>query len=198
MTIDHAASQWPARGRRAPLPSGPWRMGLLLPLGMGPVHAHAHVKWFSNVVNCSSTPLSPGSVLTHPLFLALWLAAALTLCAVFTVERRILPHFETLHQAHADWKQRFSRHSAWLLRIGVAVYFLSLFTHEGPARIVLTPELKTSGTWVGAVQLAIAVLVLWKRTVPLAIAGMLSLYAHGVWSATATVCRCRELRRSDC
>lgn len=183
MTIDPSPAQRPARTHRARLTEGPLRMGLLSLLGMGPVHAHAHVKWFSNVVNCSSTPLPPSSVLTRPLFVVLWLAALLTMWGVFTVERRILPRFETLHQLHADWKQRFSRHSAWLLRIGVAVYFLSLFMHDGPARIVLTPELKTAGPWVGVVQVAIAVLVLWKRTVPLAIAGMLSLYAHGVWSA---------------
>lgn len=183
MTIDPTPLPPPDRSWRLAWNTGPMRMGLISLLGMGPLHAHAHVKWFSSVVNCSSTPLPAASVLTRPLFVMLWLAALLTLWGVFTIERRVLPRFETLHQLHADWKQRFSRHSAWLLRIGVAVYFLSLFTHEGPARIVLTPELKTAGTWVGVVQLAIAILVLWKRTVPLAIAGMLTLYAHGVWSA---------------
>ncbi|MFX4454870.1 hypothetical protein ABTA67_20575, partial [Acinetobacter baumannii] len=69
-----------------------------------PTGAHAHVKWFSNVVNCGATPLSPLSVLGTPLFIALWLAAVLVLCGVFLVERRVLPRFETLHQMHADWK----------------------------------------------------------------------------------------------
>ena len=135
MTIDSSVSQRFARPGRVPATSAPLRAGLLAALAMGPLHAHAHVKWFSNVVNCSSTPLPPSSVLTRPLFLVLWLAAILTLWVVFKVERRILPRFETLHHLHADWKQRFSRHSAWLLRIGVAVYFASLFTYDGTAPV---------------------------------------------------------------
>lgn len=152
-------------------------------IAASPTSAQAHVKWFSNVVNCANTPLPPWSVIGTPLFAALLIGAVLALLGVFTVERRVLPRFETLHQVHADWKQRFNRNAAWLLRIGVCVYFLSLFTHDSQARMVLTPELKAAGAWVGVVQLLIATLVLWKRTVPLAVLGMLSLYAYGVWAA---------------
>lgn len=185
MTIDLSGP--PTRPRNTHLTCTGWPSvlpGLLAGMAAAsPTGAQAHVKWFSNVVNCGATPLSPLSVLGTPLFIALWLAAVLVLCGVFLVERRVLPRFETLHQMHADWKQRFSRIAAWLLRIGVCVYFLSLLSHDSEARIVLTPELKAAGAWVGAVQLMIAVLVLWKRTVPLAVLGMVSLYAYGVWSA---------------
>lgn len=173
---------WRPSNQRAALPAV-LGTGLATLACAWPTSAQAHVKWFSNVVNCGATPLSPLAVLGSPLFVMLVLGALLTLCIVFMVERHILPRFETLHQVHADWKQRFSRNAAWLLRIGVCVYFVSLFTQDGQGRIVLTPELKTAGSWVGPVQLLIAALVLWKRTVPLAVLGMLSLYAHGVWAA---------------
>jgi len=176
------------RGRPRSRPWTPrWRSALPVAttglIAASPTGAQAHVKWFSNVVNCANTPLPPWSVIGTPLFVALLVGAVLALLGVFTVERRVLPRFETLHQTHADWKLRFNRSAAWLLRIGVCVYFLSLFNQDSAARIVLTPELKAAGAWVGVVQLLIATLVLWRRTVPLAVLGMLSLYAYGVWAA---------------
>lgn len=175
MTID------PPAGPRSLRHFTPLALGVGLTLGATP--AQAHVKWFSSVVNCGTTPLSPLDVLSRPLFLVLLAAAALTLLGVFLIERRTLPRFQAMHQQHAGWKQHFNLHAAWLLRIGVCVYFLSLLTQGGDQRIVLTPELSTRGTWVAVAQALIAALVLWRRTVPLACIGIVGLYAQGVWQA---------------
>jgi len=170
------------RGRRGPssaLPHLGWAGAPLLLCHPGP--AQAHVKWFSQVVNCGNTPMSPLQVIGSPLFLALFVAAILTLCGVFLVERRVLQRFQAIQQSHADWKQHFNRSAAWLLRLGVCIYFVSLLAHDSEPRIVLTPELTASGGWVPIAQALIAGLVLFRRTVPLAALGIVGLYAHGVW-----------------
>ncbi|HWM83486.1 MAG TPA: hypothetical protein VNQ56_15610 [Pseudolabrys sp.] len=58
-------------------------------------------------------------------------------------------------------------------------FFVALWTFGG---IILTPELKTSSALIPWLQLAIATGLLWRKTLPLSGAGIIVLFAIGVWN----------------
>ena len=74
-----------------------------------------------------------------------------------------------------------------LIRFGVGSYMLLLWARIGVApwstageEAVLTPELLAQAAWVGWLQLATAVMVVFRRTCPLGGLGMFALWAIGV------------------
>jgi hypothetical protein len=143
--------------------------------------AQAHVKWFSRVVDCNSVPLSPMEVITAPFFIVLYIAAVATMLGVFWVERQIHPRFQQANEQRAALKSQIGFWLAWLLRIGVALYFVLLVTYSGDKHMILTPELVSGAAWIPAVQLAISLAVLWRRTVALGAAGIVFLYGYAAW-----------------
>lgn len=144
--------------------------------------AHAHVKWFSKVVNCVSAPLSPLAVITQPYFLLVYLAAVLVMVGVFYTEKKILHRFEKANSAAAPLKSQISTWAARLLRVGVSVYFLSLIAYSTGTYMVLTPELSSTSSWVPGVQLIIALAVLWRRTEALAAMGIVCLFSYTMFT----------------
>ena len=66
-----------------------------------------------------------------------------------------------------------------IFRACTAFFFISIWAIGG---ILLTPELKTSSVWVGALQLGIAAGMLSRRTMPLSAAGIFVLFAIGMWN----------------
>jgi len=143
--------------------------------------AQAHVKWFSKVVNCMSTPLSPLEVLSAPYFVWVYLAAVITILGVYLVERRLQPRFEQINLAAAARKARISVWAGHLLRLGVAIYFVSLISYSTDRHMILTPELLTTASWVPGIQAVIALAVLWRRTTPIAAAGLVGLFGYAAW-----------------
>jgi hypothetical protein len=150
-------------------------------LALAATPAQAHVKWFSKVVNCISTPLSPLEVISAPYFVLVFLAAVATILGVFLIERRILPRFEQANHAAAARKARISVWAGHLLRVGVAVYFVSLISYSTDRHMILTPELLTTASWVPGIQAVIALTVLWRRTTPIAAAGLVWLFGYATW-----------------
>lgn len=154
---------------------------LLCALVSVPAPALAHVKWFSKVVDCISTPLRPEATLFSPLFMTLLSAALVTMVGVFYVETRMLGYFVKINQAASGLKRQISLYAARLLRLGVAIYFVAMALPAEQHRFILTPELITVERWVPAVQWLIALTVLWKKTMPIATLGIITLYAYAVW-----------------
>ncbi len=144
--------------------------------------AEAHVKWFSKIVNCMQTPLTPWTVFSSPYFLMLYLAAIGAMVGVFWAERRLLPKFERFNAGSRVLKTRVAFWAARLLRIGVAIYFLSLLQYAGEQFMVLTPELVSPAAWVPVMQVMIALSVLWRRTEALAALGIVCLFAFAIFS----------------
>jgi hypothetical protein len=140
--------------------------------------AQAHVKWFSKVVNCVSVPLSPLDVITAPYFITVYIAAVLAMAAVFLIDKRLSPRLDQWNDTFARQRQLVSQGAAHLLRVGVAIYFASLLLYGGDQHMILTPELLTSASWVPMVQRLIALTVLWRRTAPIAAAGIVALFAY--------------------
>jgi hypothetical protein len=65
-----------------------------------------------------------------------------------------------------------------IFRAACAFFFIAIW---GAGGILLTPELKTESTLVGAIQLGIAAGMLSRRTMPLSALGIFVLFGIGVW-----------------
>jgi hypothetical protein len=66
-----------------------------------------------------------------------------------------------------------------LVRVVLGFFFVSLWNMGG---IILTPELKTTVVWIPWLQLAIAAMLIWKRTLPLAGFGIVFLFGFATWT----------------
>jgi hypothetical protein len=66
-----------------------------------------------------------------------------------------------------------------IFRAGCAFFFIAIW---GAGGILLTPELKTDSTLIGAIQLGIAAGMLSRKTMPLSAAGIFVLFGVGVWN----------------
>ena len=142
--------------------------------------AAAHVKWFSMMANCASTPLTTLAVMSCPLFAAVAMAAFVAMFAVSSVDGRV----SRGHNAASRWAAWLDRGAGeWIvpvLRIGVAGYFVAIVVFFHGAPIILTIDLKTDAAWVPALQLAIAVAALHRRSASLAALGIAILFAYAV------------------
>jgi hypothetical protein len=66
-----------------------------------------------------------------------------------------------------------------ILRCSVAFFFIAIW---GLGGVLLTPELKTNSTLIGAIQLGIAAGMISRRTMPLSALGIFALYAVATWN----------------
>jgi hypothetical protein len=142
--------------------------------------AHAHVKWFSMMANCASTPIRTFDIISSPLFVSLTVAAFAVMFAVAAIDGRISRGDNLAVRAAARIDYEVANLIAPLLRVGVAIYFVSIVVYFYGSPITLTVELKTDATWVPALQLAIAAAVLVRRSAILAALGIVVLFAFSV------------------
>jgi hypothetical protein len=142
--------------------------------------AQAHVKWFSMMANCAATPITTLNLVSSPLFVALAVAAFAAMFAVAAIDGRI-SRGENLAVRLAAWIDREAVDLiAPLVRIGVALYFVSIVFYFYGSPIILTADLKTDATWVPVLQLAIAVTALTRRSSILSALGIVVLFAYAV------------------
>jgi hypothetical protein len=136
-----------------------------------PAAASAHVKWFE-AYEVASEPVPVSTTLALPYF---WLGLMLVLAffvATTLVERRAPGMAAT---RGLDWGTRPLRGNADSFMIAVmAAFFVALFAVGGS---YLTPELKTESELVPWAQLIIALLVILRRTRPLAALCIVLLWA---------------------
>lgn len=166
-------SKNPLAGRALlPFRSRPSALVAALIAGLAPAPAQAHVKWFSEF-SFADRPLTVGDVVT-PTFLALALLSIVVIGALVVLDRRL---------AGAAWYRRvaatlegYRDRSGLILRIAAGAVLLL----NWQADAMLVPELPASAAWVGWFQFALALLLLFRQTVPLAGLGMLGLYALGL------------------
>jgi hypothetical protein len=142
--------------------------------------AHAHVKWFSMMANCATTPITTLDVLSSPMFIGLALAAFAVMLAVAVLDGRISNGDNAAVRSAARIDHEAAKLIAPLVRIGVAIYFVSIVVYFYGAPIILTVELKTDAAWVPVLQLAIAAAVLVRRSAILAAVGIAVLFAYSV------------------
>lgn len=142
---------------------------LVFLLGL-PAAAHAHVKWFAPYI-VDAPPQSVVNTLQDPAF---WTALMLVL-AFFLATRAIeLSRFGAVALKGLDtltdplW-QRLDD----FVKVVIAAFFVAIFAVGG---IYLTPDLRTPSEWVSWIQLLIAGCIFWRRTQPLAAAGIVGLW----------------------
>ncbi len=142
--------------------------------------AHAHVKWFSMMADSASTPITTSNMISSPLFVGLTVAAFAAMFAVAAIDGWISRGDNLAVRAAAWVYHEAAKLIAPLLRIGVAIYFVSIVVYFYGSPIILTAELKTDAAWVPVLQLAIAATVLVRRSAILAALGIVVLFAYSV------------------
>src|SRR5215208_7028831 len=142
--------------------------------------ASAHVKWFSMMADCASTPITTLNIISSPLFAAFAVAAFAAMFAVAAIDLRISQGENLIARSSASIDREAAGLIAPLLRVGVAIYFVSVVAYFYGSPIILTVDLKTNATWVPLLQLAIAASVLFRRTAILAAMGIVALFAYAV------------------
>jgi hypothetical protein len=145
----------------------------LAALGAGAVFAlpaEAHVKWFAPyIVDAAPQPIS--ATLTNQWF---WTGIGLVLAfflAALAVERMALGRAvqSGLDRISAPLWSR----SDDFMRSSIAAFFVAIFAVGG---IYLTPDLKTDSELISWAQLLIAACVFSRRTMPIAAAGIITLW----------------------
>ncbi|MGX1101795.1 hypothetical protein AB7M47_000178 [Bradyrhizobium elkanii] len=135
--------------------------------------AEAHVKWFC-AYDVAGQPRGLENVLCLDFELLLGVA-------IFWLFAGCLIEPTSLGDATIRVMDRVTEglrlRTELMIRAVCAFFFISIWAVGG---ILLTPELKTTSPFVGALQLAIAAGMLSRRTLPLSAAGMVVLFGIGV------------------
>ena len=135
--------------------------------------ALAHVKWFSNF-SFSDQPLTMDQAVGTT-FLLLALVSMLVIGAMVYLDRRL---------AQTPWYSRInnrlkvqSKHSLTVIRVAAGAVLLMAWQADA----MLVPELSITATWIGWFQFLLALLLLFRKTVPLAGLGLILLYSIGIY-----------------
>ena len=133
--------------------------------------ASAHVKWFTHT-DGRDRPVAP-SVLLTPTFGAVLCVALLLVFAGFLLDGWIAkrwPHLLKVGRTTEAFEQR-------VIRAAAGAYFIFLSSLGG---IILTPDLRSAGTWLPVVQFLTALCLVWRRTCIAAGAAILILYGYAI------------------
>lgn len=137
--------------------------------------ASAHVKWFC-AFDVAGQPVGLDNVLC-PDFETLTGLSIVALMIGCLVEGTAVgtAMVDALNQA-----TRLIRENLEVIaRAACAFFFIAIW---GMGGVLLTPELKTDSTLIGALQLGIAAGMLSRRTMPLSALGIATLYAVAIWN----------------
>jgi hypothetical protein len=149
--------------------------GLSLLAFIVPTAARAHVKWFAPY-DVAQAPIGLTDVL-NPTFIELLVLTLLVLWTLCSLERTSVGGalLGSVDEVFILLRGKIDT----LIRGGTAAFFVAIWAHGG---IILTPELTTTVAATEWLQAAIAVCLLFRVTMPLSAAGIVILFAQGVWS----------------
>ena len=138
--------------------------------------AQAHVKWFSHY-SVPQQPLPLHRVFSATAFWQFNITAAIIMLLLGYLEPGTIAtaFMRSLDRMGAGLKPRIEA----LYRGGGACFFTALWVL---GTVIMTPELKTDWAFIPWLQLAIAVGMFWRRTLPLSALGIAFLYAYGVYA----------------
>ncbi len=141
---------------------------LLLSVLLLPADALAHVKWFSNF-SYADRPLAFDEILT-PVFWAMAVLSAAVLAVLVLYEER-LNNYSWIGKFD-NWLRSKREYAMAVMRTGAGVTFIWAWQ----AGTLLAPELACGNEWIVWLEFLVALLLLFKRTVPLAGLGIMVLY----------------------
>ena len=163
--------RWPTRGSRFAASAVVAVLATVALTGS----ASAHVKWF-----CSFNVAEQPIVLKQVLCRGFEMVTGLSILGLMTGSILEVPPIGPILLSAFDRATRLVRENfEIILRATCAFFFIAVW---GLGGVLLTPELKTESTLVGAIQLGIAAGMLSRRTMPLSALGMFTLYGIAVWN----------------
>ncbi len=133
-----------------------------------------HVKWFAPFdVNALPKPI--GEVLNGT-FIKLFLASVAAVFGFFWIDRTVFRRGLLLKLD--ERLRRLDDLSILILRLSAAIFFTALWAwHQAyGTAFFITPELRTTASFVPWLQLALAACALWRPTLPLVGVGIFALY----------------------
>ena len=150
--------------------------GAALPIyGLLVGSAEAHVKWFC-AFDVAGQPRGLENVLCPDFEYLIGLSViALLAGALFEGTHIGLAMQRSMDRVTAPILDR----TELMFRAGTAFFFIAVWGFGG---VLLTPELKTDSTLIGAIQLGIAAGMLSRRTMPLSALGIAVLYAVALYN----------------
>ncbi len=135
--------------------------------------AYAHVKWFSDF-SFSDQPLTLGEAVDTT-FVLLTLLSMVVIAGMAYLDRRLAE--VRWYNRINNWLKKKSEYSLTVMRVAAGAVLLLSWQADA----MLVPELSIAAAWVGWYQFALALLLLFRRTVPLAGAGFIVLYGMGIY-----------------
>ena len=141
-------------------------------MGWQPMLLLAHVKWFSEF-SFRDRPLALGEAIS-PTFFALALLSTFTIGGLVFLDRALAgaPWYQRINK----WLQSHSGDSVLVMRIAAGAVLLLSWQADA----LLVPELGIGTAWIGWYQFMLALLLLFRATVPVAGAGLIALYGIGL------------------
>lgn len=151
-----------------------WVRGILATVMIFGTHTlFAHVKWFSKY-SYTDEPLQLAEI-TDPLFWVLAISSMLVVGLCTYLDKWIEGT-----QWFINWDKRLRKYqykSLLILRIATAVVLL--FSWQ--LKTLAMPELAINNEWILWLEFLLAVLLIFRKTVPVAGAGMVVLYLFGIY-----------------
>ncbi len=133
--------------------------------------ASAHVKWFTHT-DGRDRPVEPSALLT-PTFGTVFCVALVLVFVGFLLDGWIAkrwPWLLKMGRTTEAFEQR-------VIRAGAGAYFIFLSSVGG---IILTPELRSTASWLPVVQFLAALCLVWRQTCIVSGAAILVLYGYAV------------------
>jgi uncharacterized membrane protein YphA (DoxX/SURF4 family) len=128
----------------------------------------AHVKWFHDF-SYSDSPLGLSDALT-PLVIAMTIISALAVGSLVIVDRLLAR--SAVYGQVAAWLQARRDQSVLVMRIGAGMTLLLSWQADA----MLAPELDLPYAWIGWVQFALALMLIFPRLTPAAGVGIVALW----------------------
>ncbi len=136
--------------------------------------ASAHVKWFC-AFDVAEQPVVLERVLDHSFEALIGLSILGLMTGAILEQPPVGPALLRALDLATVWLRD---HVEIIARAACAFFFISIWAMGG---ILLTPELKTDSTLVGAIQLGIAAGMVSRKTMPLSALGIFVLYGIAIW-----------------
>lgn len=146
---------------------------LIISVLMLPVDAVAHVKWFSNF-SYEDRPLAFSEILT-PVFWGMLALSVVVLAGLILYEEKLnkYPWIDKFD----NWLTSKKDYAMAVMRTGAGVTLIWAWQ----AGTLLAPELACGHEWIVWLEFLVALLLLFKRMVPLAGLGIFVLYLLAIW-----------------
>ncbi len=159
------------------------KLSLLLAALLWAPPSHAHVKWFSKMVDCVSRPLSPTEVIASKWFLFGLMSTTIVIFITSAIDRGVPWSIASLQLKQKQISAFADRWAGWILRLGIFVYFIAVPLYYWKHPVLLTPEVTTNAVWIPYLQAFIAVTALFRKTSVLSAAAITGLFAASVHAA---------------